>query len=50
MIIDSHQSFLSKVNYDIFLVNLENANKLMDTIKKLLEESRQQQKEIASKR
>lgn len=50
VLIDSHQSFLSKINYDIFMVNLENANKLMETIKKLIDESKQQHKEISSKR
>jgi hypothetical protein len=50
VLIDSHQSFLSKINFDIFMVNLENGEKLQEITKKILEEERQSQKEIANKR
>jgi hypothetical protein len=50
MVIDNHKSFLSKINYDIFLVNYDSAEKLLQDSKKLLDEEKQQQKEINSKR
>lgn len=48
--IDNHKSFLSKINYDIFLVNCDSAEKLLSESKKFLEEERQQQKEMAGRR
>lgn len=38
---DHHKSFLSKVNFDIFLVNFEMGNKLIEASKRFLEEEKQ---------
>ena len=50
LIIDGHKSFLSKVNFDIFMVNQENAEKLLALSKKILEEERLQMRDIQTKK
>jgi hypothetical protein len=50
VVMDNHKSFLSKINYDIFLVNCDSADKLLLDSKRLLDEEKQQQREIASRR
>lgn len=50
VMMDHHKSFLSKINYDVFLVNCDSAEKLLAESKKLLEEEKSLQREMGSRR
>lgn len=45
-----HKAFLTKMNYDIMMVNFETADKLLQLSKKIIDDEKNTQKEINKKK